>query len=258
MLVSIAIALGTYRFSIISIIKEAFALSRPTMYFCWYVIFYIGTMLVMPLFYKLTKVNDFFAVCVVSAVPVALLFVFRNSGLAVLAAFTDYLEYFSYLPCVLIGFVLAKYQVLSILYDALIKGKTAVRIMIASLMIVLPFLARGVNEAFDFLYAPMFIFGLVSIVKILKCKKFLLPLTILGKYSLLLWFLHCAFADQLKDLIQPVLYFPRNPVLVTIFGLAMCLAVAVVLQIPINAINKLKNKIFQLKIPTCKRCLAIV
>ena len=134
---------------------------------------------------------------------------------------------------------------LSKLYDSLLKQKTVVRILIGIAMMVLPFLARGVNEAFDFLYAPMFIFGLVSIVKILECKKCLFPLTFLGKYSLLLWFLHCAFANQLKNIIQPVLYYPRNPVLVTIFGLAMCLAVAVMIQIPINGINKLKNKLFR-------------
>ena len=42
LLVTATILSGTYSFSIVSIIKEVFALSRPTMYFCWYVIFYIG------------------------------------------------------------------------------------------------------------------------------------------------------------------------------------------------------------------------
>ena len=246
LLVTTTIVLGIYQFSIAPIIKEAFALSRPTMVFCWYVIFYIGTMIVMPLFYKLTKTNDFLAVSVVSIVPMALLFIFRNSGISVLIALTDYLEYFSYLPCVLFGFVFAKYEIFSNCYKVLLKQNAPVHILSGIILMVLPVLARGVNEYFDFLYAPMFIFGLISIVKIIKNKKFFLPLTILGKYSLLLWFLHCAFVNQLKDIIQPVLYFPRNPVLVTIFGLGMCLAVAVVIQIPISGINKLKNKIFQL------------
>lgn len=246
LLVSAAICFGTYQFSIISIIKEAFALSRPTMYFCWYVIFYIGTMLILPLFYKLTEVNDFLAVAICSTALVALLFICRNSGFSVLTSITDYLDYFSYLPCVLVGFVFAKHRIFSNLYDFLSKQKTALRLLVGALLIVISFLARGVSEAFDFLYAPMCIFGLVSIIKLIRHKKILFPMPILGKYSLLLWFLHCAFANQLKGIIQPVLYYPKNPVLVTAWGLVMCLAVAVILQIPISGINRLKNMLFRL------------
>lgn len=246
LLVTATILSGTYSFSIVSIIKEVFALSRPTMYFCWYVIFYIGTMLVMPLFHKLTKVNDFLALAVFSVSPMVLVFICKNSGVFFLNALTDYLNYFSYLPCVLIGFIVAKYEILLKLHEVTQKQKAVSQVIIGCIMIILPFLARGNSEAFDFLYAPMFIFGLVSIVKLIKLKQVLIPLSFLGKYSLLLWFLHCGFFNQMKEFTQPVLYFPKIPILVTIWGLAICLVVAIVIQIPINGINKLKNTLFRL------------
>lgn len=246
LLVTAAILSGNYSFSIVAIIKEAFALSRPTMYFSWYVIFYIGTMLIMPLFYRLTKVNDFLALAVFSAIPMVLVFICKNAGVSFLTALTDYLNYFSYLPCVLIGYSIAKYEVLSKLYEVTRKQKTVIQLLIGCAMIIMPFLARGSSEALDFLYAPMFIFGLISLVKIINHKRILLPLAILGKYSLLLWFLHCGFFNQLKEFTQSVLYFPKNPILVTIWGLVICLVIAIVIQIPINGINKLKNKLFRL------------
>lgn len=114
------------------------------------------------------------------------------------------------------------------------------------MFIVTPLFARGGNTSLDFLYAPMFVFGICSLIKMLKHKKLLLPVSILGKYSLLMWFLHCAFFDQLKEITQPILYYPRNPVLVTIWGILICLVVAIIIKIPIDAINKLKNKLFHL------------
>jgi len=246
LLVTAAILSGTYSFSIVSIIKEAFALSRSTMYFCWYVIFYIGTMIVMPLFHKLTKVNDFLALAVFSVSPMALVFVCKSSGVFFLNVLTDYLNYFSYLPCVLFGFIVAKYEILLKLYEVTQKQKTVCQLLIGCGMIILPFLARGNSEAFDFFYAPMVIFGLVSIMKLIKLKQILFPLSFLGKYSLLLWFLHCGFFNQLKEFTQPVLYFPKHPIPVTIWGLFICLVISVVIQIPINGINKIKNKLFRL------------
>ena len=246
LLVTAAILSGTYSFSIFSIIKEVFVLVTPTMRFCWYVIFYIGTMLVMPLFHKLTKVNDFLALAVFSVTPMVLVFICKYSGVFFLNALADYLNYFSYLPCVLIGFIVAKYEVLLKLHEVIKNQKAVNQVIIGGVMLILPFLARGNSGAFDFLYAPMFIFGLVSIVKLIKLKQVLIPLSFLGKYSLLLWFLHCGFFNQLKEFTQPVLYFPKIPILVTIWGLAICLVVAIVIQIPINGINKLKNTLFRL------------
>lgn len=246
LLVIAAILSGAYSFSTAAIIKEAFALSRPTMIFCWYVIFYIGTMLIMPLFYKLTKINDFLALVIFSISPMVLVFICNNSGVSFLTALTDYFNYFSYLPCVLIGFFAAKYDILFKLYEVTKKQKTVIQLLIGCVMMILPFLARGYSEALDLLYAPMFIFGLVSILKLVKHRQILLPLSFLGKYSLLLWFLHCGFFNQLKDFTQPVLYFPKHPIPVTIWGLLICLVIAVILQIPIDGINKLKNKLFRL------------
>ena len=68
----------------------------------------------------------------------------------------------------------------------------------------------------------------------------------IGKHSLLMWFIHSIFFNVSKEFTQPILYYPHNPVIVTIWGLIMCLLISILLSFPINYITKIKNKIFKL------------
>ena len=80
----------------------------------------------------------------------------------------------------------------------------------------------------------------------IKNIKLLLPLSIIGKYSLLMWFLHSVFFNVSKAYTQTILYYPHNPILVVLWGLIICLAVAFVISFPINWLNKAKNSVFKL------------
>lgn len=58
---------------------------------------------------------------------------------------------------------------------------------------------------------------------------------ILGKYSMNIWFLHCAlFSVYTCDALQPIAYLPRIPVLVVAWILMICLAIS----IPLTKVQK--------------------
>ena len=61
-----------------------------------------------------------------------------------------------------------------------------------------------------------------------------------------MWFLHGVFFNVCAPYTQKILYFPHNPVLVMIWGLAICLAASFLIMIPINFINKQKNRLLKL------------
>ena len=60
-----------------------------------------------------------------------------------------------------------------------------------------------------------------------------------------IWFIHCIFfAEATKKVFMPILYWPGHPVLVTLWGLALCFAVAWILDWPIRFLIRQKNKLF--------------
>lgn len=240
------VALRIYSFNTLHFVKEVFALSRPTMIFCWYVCFYIGTMLILPIFYRFSEKSDILAIVFFSAIPAVLVFIIKISQVYVLTSLNDFIEYFYFLPVVIVGFECAKFDLLGMLYRVTLFKKRIHYFSLYCLFVLIPFFARGANTYLDIFYAPMFVFGIGSLVKMIKNKRLLLPISLMGKYSLLMWFLHCAFANQLKEITQPILYFPRNPILVTIWGLLMCVTVAFMIHFPIDGLNKIKNKLFRL------------
>lgn len=239
--------LGVYDFSLPRFVTELFALTGRTMTHGWYVVFYIGTMLLMPLYHKLSEKSDFLSFSIFAVGPLLCSYLLKLLPIYQSLPFiNDFIKCFYYLPVVASGYFFSKYKILDKLFKLLSCRVIVLRLFVYLLMIVIPFLLRSLTDSYDFIFAPLFVFGTVSIAKEVRNKAFFLPISFLGKYSLLIWFLHCAFANQLKEFTQPVLYYPQNPILVTVWGLIMCLSVAVVIKFPIDAVNKLKNKIFNL------------
>lgn len=82
----------------------------------------------------------------------------------------------------------------------------------------------------DILYAPLFIFACVELSRLVPFK-FLNTFWIrLGTQSLLMWFVSCIFFNVSKEIFQPILYFPKNPIFVMIWGTAICYICAVILD----------------------------
>ena len=58
-----------------------------------------------------------------------------------------------------------------------------------------------------------------------------------------MWYLHCIFFNNSQAFFKPVLYAPRVPVLVLIWGLVLGGALAWLLDKPVRRINAGKNRL---------------
>lgn len=246
LLLSIAILLNVYQFSFPMFLAEAAAIVRPNMTHGWYVLFYAMAMLLMPIYAKIAEKNDLLAFSLFTVVPW-----FVNSGLSMTgiplsSAMSDVLDYLLWLPCMASGFCFAKYDMFGKIAATVITKSKFLNAVISILFMMIPFIAQYLNSYLSFINVPMFLFGLLSIIKTVKVKWIFAPISVIVKYSVLMWFTHCIFANPCAIYTQPILYYPQNPILVTVWGLLMCLAAAFVLKFPIDLLIKWKNKIFRL------------
>lgn len=248
-LMALSAILGVFDYSILEIIEEAFALKRDIMVFCWYVLFYFGAMLMLPLLARLrTKVECILLVLAI-IIPRIIVIIFKRLDEPVLLSVSEVMEFYYYLPCVFSGYIIARIDGLNWLHGKMkhIKEKYIILyLFICIAFIILPFLIRRYLIVADFILTPLFLFGLVSVFKLIRNRSLLIPLNILGKYSLLMWFIHCAFFNICKDYTQPVLYYPKTPILVLIWGLLICLALAAIIKKPIDHLVLWKNRIFRI------------
>lgn len=240
-----AILLNVYKFSIVMFLAEATALVRPNMYHCWYVLFYAIAMLLMPIYAKISQKSDMLAFSIFAVIPLFLNSIIGMLDLKISSTLSDIFDYFLWLPCISSGFCFAKYNIFEKLSMAVKTKYKSLNVLIYISFIIIPFIAMYYG-GFSFICAPLFVFGILSIVKLIRYKRIFAPISVIGKYSVLMWFLHCIFANPCKYFTQPILYYPKNQVLVLIWGLVMCLAVAFVIKFPIDFVIKLKNRIFKL------------
>lgn len=241
--------LKCYDFSIKNIILELLLLSTPTMEFCWYVLFFIMVMFIMPVFSKIADKSSVFAFIVGVVVPGFIVFTLNTlSGYEMfekLDVVFDVIKYISWFPCVVSGYIFAKDSLFQNMDIFDIKNRFF-KVALYLLFMIVPMLIRNNNASFDFIYAPAFIFGLINILKMLPNIKIMYPIAMIGKYSLLMWFIHSVFFNVSKEFTQPILYYPHNALLVTVWGLLLCLLISIVISFPINFIIKIKNKVLRL------------
>ena len=248
-LMALATVLGVFDYSILGIIEETFALRRDIMVFCWYVLFYFGAMLMLPLFARLRIKGECILLVLAIIVPRIIVIIFKRFDQPVFLSISEIMEFYYYLPCVFSGYIIARVDGLNWLHVKMkhIKEKYIILyLFICIAFIILPFLIRRYLIVADFMLTPIFVFGLVSVFKLIKKRALLIPLNILGKYSLLMWFIHCMFFNVCKGYTQPVLYYPQILILVLIWGLLICLALAVIIKKPIDLLVFWKNKVLRL------------
>lgn len=241
--------LKCYDFNIKNIALELLVIHKPNMEFCWYVFFFFMAIFILPFFSRIANKSSVLAFSLGVVVPNIIVFIInainKNIEIGKIDLVFDMVKYISWFPCVASGYVFAKeglFQRLDISYS---KNKL-IKIIVYLSFMVLPFFARNVSSSFDFLYAPLFIFGLIKVLKFIPNLKVLLPISVIGKYSLCMWFIHSVFFNVSKEYTQPILFYPKNPVLVLIWGSLLCLAISYVLSFPINFLNRTKNKLFKL------------
>lgn len=271
-LMILAVATGCWQFSLSGFVRELFSLERPIMFFCWYVYFYILSMLLLPLLDKLCAGSPAADAALTVVAPIAVFNIFRGileyefglSSHVLLEILSNMREWF---PCMAVGYLCSKYSFfenyMDPLTEKLFKGwgryvfyLGLCGVTFFSRLICPRFTLGAVSVAgnwidlsfqMDVFYGPLFFYGAANLLKAISFAVLRKPLEALGKQSLLMWFLHCAFFGRTKHVLQPVLYFPRNPILVTLWGLVLCYAAAVLLDIPLKKLLKLKNALFREK-----------
>lgn len=103
--------------------------------------------------------------------------------------------------------------------------------------------AVSVSIFMDVVYTPIFVYSIINIIRMIPIKKFWNLIGEIGKYSLYMWFLHCIFFNVSKNIFQPILYWPKNPILVILWGLLLCYVAARLIDIPLKRLLINKNNI---------------
>lgn len=239
----LALICGSY-LSAKSVVLEALGIENVLMKFCWYVPFYALLMLVLPIYSKILRGKWYIdivltGVCYLLIRIADLIF----SGVSYMNLLNSLSIYF---PVLSMGYLLVKYDVLDKIKNTVQKRCTlrGVQVAIGLFLVILAFAAnaikvfvKGISTGVILVPILMIGFSLLSRRKKDWLKK---TVTLFGKYSMNIWFLHCAFFSVYTSLIlQPIAYFPRIPVLVVAWILLMCLVVAV----PITKVQKMALKI---------------
>ncbi len=165
-----ALYFGVYERSIVKFVAEVLSVYTPTMMFCWYVPFYIIVMLLFPFVSKGLEKNPFVTAALVVTVPVVLRYgnlILQNGPFVLLC---DIIDNLSWISCIISGYLFARYKIFDKLYAFCQERRIAAYIGIQLLCMALPFFSRYYTTGFDIFYAPLFIFGLVNLVNILRHK----------------------------------------------------------------------------------------
>lgn len=219
----------------------------PLMTFCWYVSFYCMAMLLLPLLADRKRNaplrETIIMVCLPIAVCAALETVIGSHTLRTMLE-----EIRLWFPCVASGYLCSKYNAFG-KADQYLNGKKAwvcvlayggcIGIALAGryLCDVLP-----VGVTLDLLYAPVFVYGLSRLLLRARRGCAMNVLQSIGQRSLMMWFIHCIFFNVSNEITQRILYAPVHPVLVVLFGLALCYAAACLLSPAANGLIHVKNR----------------
>lgn len=259
-ILAVAVTAGCWQLSLYSFVFEMAAVKTPLMVFCWYVVFYACSMTLLPLLAKQDAhpVEDILYLLVL---PVAVTSVL--SGMYLEGFLKDVIMNIrDWFPGIVSGYLCGKYGVFEKLFD---RGLQRCRYTVSKVMICLAlavaaaagrywwkylclgsiYLRTGnypIMLAADFFLAPMFVYGVAKLLQYIKNTVLMKLFKEIGKYSLYMWFFHCIFFNECRNLTQPILYWLRNPVLVVIWGLILCYIPSVLLDKPVTCLNKLKNR----------------
>ena len=257
----IALALGTYRLNLENVLLEAIAVRRDIMYFCWYVPFYCLTVFLLPIVARLLTDSPLVDISIVLIMQVVLAIC---SKIVLNAYLSDLLEgLYAWFPSVLIGYIAAKYALLDKIEEGIIGRPNkwmSVPIYLALLMV--PFMRRAVTFELvfvDYFRQPVsefvnelififFIYGLFNILWVIKQTRFHRILERIGEVSLEMWFVHGIFFNTSKEYKQGILYAPKSPIFVFVWGCLLCYGMAKLVESIIKTLTKKKNTLLRLEL----------
>lgn len=229
-------------------ISLGFLVLDPTvMVFGWYVAFYILSIFLLPLYDRLSKkasVAIFLITLLLPQITTLICTTILGGKYQILNEANLLLTWF---PCVAGGYLVAKHNLFQQFSDLIKTKNKLLRCLIALVAMVLAAAVRLVTRHFDFASAALFIWAILEIYNCIDHKKLLIPLSLLGKYSLQMWFLHGIFFNICKPYTQGFLFFTDKPILVTLWGLLICFVAAFILDFPVKLLTRAKNKLLRLE-----------
>lgn len=259
----IAITSVHYEYNLVDFIAELFALKRPTMYFCWYIYFYIIVMLLLPLISRAMSKNifiDLFITVILFDAIYRLIYMFDPFDSEANTIFLSVLKDVRiWIPNVFAGYIFASYDLFRKMFDLnmkLIKNKYFNVIIWLILVCITP-MGRHLLSSFtlnlggpfhfkirlDIIYSPLYIYSVACLCRELNIKPIKLVLMKLGEQSLLMWFVSCIFFNNCKTVFQPILYYPKNEIVVFIWALILCYVPSILLDKLVKILKNYKNKL---------------
>ncbi|MBE7011357.1 MAG: acyltransferase [Ruminococcaceae bacterium] len=235
--IPINLALGKTDITLSLILQNMVAYDCSLVTFGWYVRFYIEIMLTLPIFYKLMSKKAYITIPIFLLLPALINYrlgqVPGTSMLVIRLVFFT-MEYFLWLPCVLVGLCFARYKLfdkIGILFEKLKKYELPVCVI---LMLILMYLRAykedtvGVMFSFDVIYVPIFIFLCCRIISVLPgyVKS---AFSLLGNHSMNIWFLHSLFFSRTAILMKYA-FAPKISVLIILWVILLCLPLSTALN----------------------------
>ena len=240
LLLAAALITNTYTGDFTTILAEAATVEQPVMFFGWYVPYYIFMVVMLWASVKLIK-NDFLLFVVSLCGSVALSYIAeRFTDIDFVISTTE--KFSVYFPITVAGYICAKNKIFERISE-LLKDKN-LKIFCSALFIIVVFMEPswlyGVNidnvafsairKCIRIVSIPLFIYGILEIISFVKCKAARLVAAEIGKMSMFMWFLHSIFFNCSREVFQKALYFPKYPIFVLIWGLAVCWIASVPLK----------------------------
>ena len=241
------LALGKSDITLSLILKNMVAYDCSLVALAWYVRFYIEVLLALPLFYELRSKKPYITLPLFLLIPAIINYNLGKvpglNGFIIKLVFFS-MEYFLWLPCVLIGLCFARYKI----FDHIGKlfGKLKKLELPACILLLLAVMylraykedTIGVIFSFDTFYVPLFIFICCRILSVMP-KYIGSTLALLGNHSMNIWFLHSMFFFRTAELMKYA-YAPRVSILIILWVIILCLPISC-------ALNSISDKILKNK-----------
>ena len=227
----IAVGVCGYRPSILNVVGEFAGINRTLMVFCWYVPFYIESMLLLCISPKAYDRNIALGVVTGIVLPkvVFMLLARSFSGTLFEEQFANLRHWY---PCIAVGYLCNRYNIFSYCRD-LTKKIPKTLLLIAGMSFCA--IGRYFSTTFDFIYCAVLVFSIADYMNQCKSENKIGGMLIaLGKHSLNMWLIHCVYFTPItREVFQPFIYWPRN-------GLLVCIVFVIELTVMSAIVNKVK------------------
>lgn len=203
-----AAALCGFAPSPLVLVLEFFGVSHNVMIFCWYVLFYIISMLLMVCLYRLFNKNIWLAIILGVIAPIAVFMgLMAVNPIAEIDEILNNLKH--WFPCVSAGFICCRYNLFAY-PDKLLHKVPDILLLVVGIAVC--GVGRYYVSSLDFLYCCILVFSLSRFVQNAKDYKINRAVSgtfkALGKASTNMWFWHCLlFSGVTRFVVQPYLSF---------------------------------------------------